>query len=72
MEWASDTCGGQERDLVGRSEGKRPLGTSDVRWENNIKWIFKEWDWEAWIGLIWLRIGTGGGRGNGTLLHGGV
>jgi hypothetical protein len=25
-----------------------------------LKWIFKTWDW-AWIGLIWLRIGTGGG-----------
>jgi hypothetical protein len=26
-----------------------------------LKWIFKKWDWEVWIGLIWLRIGTGGG-----------
>jgi hypothetical protein len=25
------------------------------------KWIFKKWD-RAWPGLIWLRIGTGGGR----------
>jgi len=25
------------------------------------KWIFKKWDSETWIGLIWLRIGTGGG-----------
>jgi len=22
--------------------------------------IFKKWDGEAWIGLIWLRIGKGG------------
>jgi hypothetical protein len=26
-----------------------------------LKWIFKKWDGEAWTGLIWLRIGTGGG-----------
>jgi len=26
-----------------------------------LKWIFRKWDWEAWTGLIWLRIGTGGG-----------
>jgi len=25
-----------------------------------VKWIFKKWDGEAWTGLIWLRIGTGG------------
>jgi hypothetical protein len=27
-----------------------------------LKWIFKRWDGESWTGLIWLRIGTGGGR----------
>jgi hypothetical protein len=27
-----------------------------------LKRIFKKWDGEAWTGLIWLRIGTGGGR----------
>jgi hypothetical protein len=26
-----------------------------------LKWIFKKWDEMAWPGLIWLRIGTGGG-----------
>jgi hypothetical protein len=25
-----------------------------------LKWIFKKWN-GAWTGLIWLRIGTGGG-----------
>jgi hypothetical protein len=25
------------------------------------EWIFKKWDGEAWTGLIWLRIETGGG-----------
>jgi hypothetical protein len=27
-----------------------------------LKWIFKKWDREPCTGLIWLRIGTGGGR----------
>jgi hypothetical protein len=26
-----------------------------------LKWILKTWDTEAGTGLIWLRIGTGGG-----------
>ena len=26
-----------------------------------LKWIFRKCDVEAWAGLIWLRIGTGGG-----------
>jgi hypothetical protein len=25
-----------------------------------LKWVFKKWDGEAWIGLFWLRIGTVG------------
>ena len=29
---------------------------------HNIRWIFKKWDVEAWTGLSWLRIGTGGGH----------
>jgi hypothetical protein len=27
-----------------------------------LKWISKKWDGEAWTGLIWLTVGTGGGR----------
>jgi len=27
-----------------------------------LKWILKRWDWEAWTGLLWLRIWTGGGH----------
>ena len=27
-----------------------------------LKWNFKKWDWEAWTGLIWLRVGTGVGH----------
>jgi hypothetical protein len=26
-----------------------------------LKWILKKCDGRAWTGLIWLRIGTGGG-----------
>jgi len=25
-----------------------------------LKWIFRKWDGEAWAGLLWLRIVTGG------------
>jgi len=30
--------------------------------DGRILWIFREWDVRAWTGLIWLRIGTGGGH----------
>jgi hypothetical protein len=48
--------------LVVRPDGKRPLGKSRRRSENNVKWIFKECDKEAWTGSSWLWIGTAGGR----------
>jgi len=28
--------------LMGRPEGKRPIGRPRLRWEDNIKWIFKK------------------------------
>jgi hypothetical protein len=44
--------------LVGRPEGKGPLGRLDV--DGRItKWIFRKWDVEAWTALIWLWIGMG-------------
>jgi len=46
---------------VGKPEVKRPLGRPRRRLEDNIKMDFQEVGW-AWIGLIWLRIGTGGGH----------
>jgi hypothetical protein len=52
---------GAYRLLVGRSEGRRPLERPRRRWEDNIKMDLQEVGWGAWIGLIWLRIGTGGG-----------
>jgi hypothetical protein len=51
---------GAYRILVGRLEGRQPLGRPRHRWEDNIKWIFKMWDGGSWTGLSWLRIGTGG------------
>ena len=26
-----------------------------------LRWIFRKWGVEAWTGLMWLRMGTGGG-----------
>jgi hypothetical protein len=52
---------GAYRVLVGRSEGRRPLGRPRRRWEDNINMDLQEVGWGAWSGLIWLRIGTGGG-----------
>jgi hypothetical protein len=27
-----------------------------------LQWIFMKWDGETWAGLIWIKIGTDGGR----------
>jgi hypothetical protein len=52
---------GAYRIVVGRPEGRRPLGKTRRRWEDNIKIGLQEVGWVAWTGLRWLRIGTGGG-----------
>jgi hypothetical protein len=46
------------RILVGNPEGKRPLGRSRRRWEDNIKVDLRE---IGWCGIDWLKIGTNGG-----------
>jgi hypothetical protein len=46
--------------LVGKQEGKIPLGRSRRRWVDNIRMILERWDGVMWTGLVWLRIGTGG------------
>jgi hypothetical protein len=48
------------RILVGKPEGKRPLGMPRRRWEDNIKMDLR-YDRVVWTGLIWLRIRTSGG-----------
>jgi hypothetical protein len=58
------TCGTHEggegvyRVLVGRPEGKRPLGRPRLRWENNIKLDLREivFDGANWIKLAQDRV----------------
>jgi hypothetical protein len=56
---------GEERKLytvlVGKPDGKRPLGRPRRRWEDGIRMDLRRLVWGMWIGLDWLRIGTGGG-----------
>jgi hypothetical protein len=52
---------GVDRILMGKPEGKRPLGRPNRRWEVNIKMGLQtvgcgDTDW-----VSWLKIGTGGG-----------
>jgi hypothetical protein len=49
---------GVYRVLVGRPEGKRPLGRPSCRWEDNIKLDLREIgiDWVNWIGLAQDRV----------------
>jgi len=46
---------------VGRLEGNRPLGRLRGTREDNIKMDLQEVRRGAWSGLIYRRIGTGGG-----------
>jgi len=38
-----------------------PLGMLICRWRDNVEMGVQEVGWWVWSGLIWLRIGTGGG-----------
>jgi hypothetical protein len=49
-----------DRILVGKPEGKRPLGRPRRRWVDNIKIDLRE-NGMVWTGSIWLKIGTSGG-----------
>jgi hypothetical protein len=43
---------GTYRILVGRTEGRRPLGRPRCRWEDNIKMDFQDVGWDMdWIEL---------------------
>jgi hypothetical protein len=55
---------GEKRCIKGfgrECKENRPLGCPRHRWEDNIKKNLQEVGWGSWTGLIWLRIGTGGG-----------
>ena len=54
--------GGVYRVLVGKPEGRRPLGRPRRRWVDNIRMDLQEVDVDIWTGLGWPRIETGGGR----------
>ena len=73
MRWAGRmACMGDKRGaytvLMGmlererERERERPLGIPGVDGRIILKRILKMWDGEAWTGLIWLHIGTGGGH----------
>jgi hypothetical protein len=66
VRWAGHVVGllrGEKKSsywvLLGIPVGKRPLGRPRLRWEDNIKMDVQEVG--AWTGLMWLRIGAGGG-----------
>jgi hypothetical protein len=53
---------GMHRVLVGKPEGKRPLGRPRRRWEDKLKWMFRKLEGVMGTGWSWLRIGMGGGH----------
>jgi hypothetical protein len=65
MRWAGHVARlGEKRNvyslLVGKPEGKRPLGRPRRRRMDNIKMDLLETGLNVVTGLVWLRIGTGG------------
>ena len=67
MRWAGHVaCMGEGRGvhrvLVGKPEGKRPLGGPDADGRIILRWIFRKWAGVVRTGWSWLRIGTGGGH----------
>ena len=67
MRWAGHVARmGEERGvcriLVGKPEGKRPLGRPSHRLVDNNAMDLQEVRWGMWTGLGWPRTGTGGGR----------
>ena len=52
---------GVYRVLVGKPDGKRPLGRPRPRWEDNIKMDLREVG-RGETGWSWLKIGTDGGH----------
>jgi hypothetical protein len=44
------------RVLMGKPEGKRPLGRPRCGWQDNIKMTIEEVGWGVWTGLIWFNV----------------
>jgi hypothetical protein len=53
---------GVHRVLVGKPEGKIPLGEQDVEGRIILRWIFRKLERVVGTGWSLLRIGTGGGH----------
>ena len=53
---------GVYRVLVGKPEGKRPLGRPRLDWWIILGRISRRWDVGIWTGLGWPRIVKGGGH----------
>jgi len=53
---------GVHRVLVGKPQGKRPLGDPDVDGRIILRWSFRKWEGVVGTGWSWLRIGRGGGH----------
>jgi hypothetical protein len=44
------------KNLIGKSEGKKPLGRHRHRREGNIKQILRKYGVRIWIGFKWFKI----------------
>jgi len=67
MRWAGHVARmGEQRRIQGfggeNLRERDQLGDPGVDRRIILKWIIRKWDVGEWIGLIWLRIGTGGGH----------
>jgi hypothetical protein len=65
MRWAGHVARmGEKRNtyrlLVGKPEGKRPLGRPRLGGWIILGWILEMWDGVMWTGVVWSRTGTGG------------
>jgi hypothetical protein len=52
---------GAYRIFVGKPKGRRLFEDPGIDGRITLRWIFRKWDVGTWTGLIWLRVGAGGG-----------